>query len=67
MARALAGSIEAVGSSSNSSRGVLSMALASLTRVCSPDDSTPHLLRRTLVRSNSASSASMRAPRPATP
>ena len=43
MSRAFEGSIEAVGSSSSSSRGRLSIALARLRRVCSPDDSNARL------------------------
>ena len=44
MSCAVAGSSEAVGSSSSSSCGRFSIALASATRVCSPDDSTPHFV-----------------------
>ncbi len=50
---AVAGSSDAVGSSSSSRCGALSIALASATRVCSPDESTPHFVSRKRVRSNS--------------
>src|SRR5450631_3785206 len=40
------GSKEAVGSSSKSNCGLLSTAFASAARVCSPDDSNPHLVSR---------------------
>ena len=63
---AVAGSRDAVGSSSNRSRGSFSIAFANDTRVCSPDDSTPHFVRRNLTRSNCSSSALMRCPRDGT-
>ncbi len=46
MSRAVEGSIEAVGSSSSSSLGRFSIALARPSRVCSPEDSTPALVLR---------------------
>ncbi len=51
--RAVAGSSDAVGSSSRSKSGRLSMALARHTRVCSPEESTPHFVSRKRSRSNS--------------
>src|SRR5208283_549910 len=58
------GSSEAVGSSSSSNFGLLSSAFASAARVCSPEDSRPHFVRRRCFRSNSSSSSSTRAARP---
>ena len=45
------GSIDAVGSSSSSSRGTVQHRLGEARRVCSPDDSTPALVRRYFARS----------------
>ncbi len=64
--RAVAGSIEAVGSSRSSSRGRLSTALARETRVCSPDDSSPAFTSAKRSRSKSWSTSSMRAFNPLT-
>ena len=50
---AVAGSSEAVGSSSSSSSGRFSIAFARPTRVCSPEESTPHFVLRNGSRSNS--------------
>ena len=46
MSRAMAGSSEAVGSSSSRRCGRFSIAFARPTRVCSPDESTPHFVWR---------------------
>ena len=64
---AAAGSREAVGSSSNSSSGRFRSALASATRVCSPEDSTPQRVLRSDWRSNFSSSVSIRPVRFAIP
>ncbi len=60
MSRAVAGSIEAVGSSSRSRRGRLSTALARDTRVCSPEDSKPALVSAKRSRSKSRSNSPIR-------
>ena len=67
ISRAVAGSSEAVGSSRSNSVGWLSIALASDTRVCSPDESTPHFTLRNRSRSNCAISRSIRSPSLLTP
>src|SRR6185437_1643263 len=54
MSRALAGSMEAVGSSRRRMLGRLSMALARPTRVCSPEERMPHLVSRNRFRSNAS-------------
>ena len=62
-----AGFMPAVGSSRRRRRGRFSIAFASETRVCSPEERTPVFVFRNGTRSNSASSASTRAPTSRTP
>jgi len=62
MVCAAEGSSDAVGSSNSSNCGLLSSALASAARVCSPDDKSPHLVLRRCFKSNSLSNASTREP-----
>jgi hypothetical protein len=67
MSCAADGSKDAVGSSSNSSFGLFTSAFASAARVCSPDDSSPHLVWRKCARSNSSRSSSTRCRKPLIP
>ena len=60
ISRAVAGSSDAVGSSSSSTVGRFSMALARHTRVCSPEESTPHFTSRNCARSNCSISSPIR-------
>src|ERR1017187_10046604 len=60
------GGWDAVGSSSRSRCVGLSMALASATRVCSPEDRAPHFMFRSVSRSNWRTNALIRSDRPLT-